>query len=490
MYTPPVPGKKQTIRQITVFTLMVLSVIVVVLLLILIMLGYRFNRTDGTIEQGGLVQLNSTPAGANLTINGTRLSATTSTKTTLSPGQHTIAMSRSGYTPWQKNVDVKSGTILWLNYARLIPLDRPVEHLTTLPAITSSLASPNREWYAMTTKKNTPAIRLVNISNNNPDDETLTLPELSYTKSANPETDTFTLVSWDPSSRYLLLEHVYDDKSEWLVIDREDVNQTRNITEIFDATIMKPQFSQADTSVLYGIIDGDVRRIDIKASTISAPLVRDVAEFSFYDRTTLIYVTELSEVTKSRSVGYRQDNANEPRAIRSYSDDGSIPLHISLGKYYNQTYVGIAYGTTIDILSGSLPRSDSEESLSLTAVATMSTPEPIDYFSNKTDGRFFVAQHANSYSVYDLELQKATTTALRGVAKLEKEMRWIDGYTAWSSLDGVLRFYEFDGANQNDVMPIVVGQNPALTPNNVFLYAPTVDEKGVYHLSRIRLILA
>ena len=119
----------------------------------------------------------------------------------------------------------------------------------------------------------------------------------------------------------------------------------------------------------------------------------------------------------------------------------------------------------------------------------MSTPEAINFFSNKTDGRFFIAQHSNSYSVYDLELQKSTTTTLRGEAKQKQELRWIDGHTVWSGLDNVLRFYEFDGANQNDIMPIVAGQNPALTPNNTFLYAPTVDEKGVYHLSRVRLIL-
>ena len=102
MYSPPAPGKKQTIKQIAIYTLMTLSVIVVVAILILVMLGYRLNRTTGTLEQGGLVQLNSTPSGANLMINGTRLGATTSTKTTLAPGSHSITMSRSGYTPWQK----------------------------------------------------------------------------------------------------------------------------------------------------------------------------------------------------------------------------------------------------------------------------------------------------------------------------------------------------------------------------------------------------
>src|SRR5690606_5047873 len=104
-----------------VYMLMVLFVLTFVFVLTLLTLGYRFDRSAGTIEQGGLVQLNSIPSGANLTIDSARLSATTGTKTTLAPGKHAITMSRDGYGNWQKTVEVKSGTILWLNYARLIP---------------------------------------------------------------------------------------------------------------------------------------------------------------------------------------------------------------------------------------------------------------------------------------------------------------------------------------------------------------------------------
>lgn len=489
MYSPPVPGKKQAVKQAAIYALMTSVVLLLVTILILFMLGYRIDRKTGTIEQGGLVQLESTPSGANLTINGTRLSATTYTKTTLAPGQHTIAMERSGYIPWQKTVDIVSGSILWLNYARLIPTERPVEDISVLPGITSSLQSNDRKWYAMTTEKTSPAIRLVDISVDNPEIRTITLPETSFTKPVNPESVTFSIAAWDASNRHVLVEHRYDDKTEWIVVDIQDVSKTENITTMFDVALTKPVFSETDSLVIYAIINGDVRRIDIEGSTISSPLVRNVAEFSFFDKSTLLYVTNIDETKKTRTVGYRQSNSDEPRAIRSYSDEGKVPLHITAGKYYNQTYVAISYDSTVEIMSGSLPRSDSDTSLSLTTVATMSTSEPIDLLSNKTAGRFFVAQHKNSYSVYDLELQKATTTTIRGDGSLKTELRWIDGYTVWSGLGNELRFYEFDGANQNDIMPIVSGQSPALSPNNRFIYAPTVDDKGVFHLSRVRLIL-
>lgn len=489
MYTPPSSQKKQALKQALIYTLMTSAVVAIVFLLVLFTLGYRFNRTAGTIEQGGLLQLGSMPSGANVTINATRLSATTSTKTMIAPGQHAITMEKKGYHAWQKTIEMKRGSIVWLNHARLVPTDLPVSHIASLAGATSAEPSPSRKWYALTTDDRTPAVTLVDISADTPKTSVLTLPEGSYTPPEVEGAETFRIDAWDASSRYLLLRHTYAETIEWIIVDTEDVTKSKNITTIFDVAMTHVQFSPANSQVLYALIGGDVRKIDIEASTVSAPLVRGVAEFSIFDKSTIVYATTVDSVTRSRSVGYRNDNADAPRAIRTYSDDGLVPLHITIDKYYNQTYVAIAYGNAVEILSGLLPRSDSDDALSLKATATMSTPGPISFFSSKTDGRFFVAQHGNSYSVYDLEWQKATTTALQGDGEQTRELRWLDSYRVTSDLGGTLRMYEFDGANQHDIMPIVAGQYPALTANGRFLYAPTVDEHGAFHLSRVRLIL-
>jgi len=490
MYSPPTSHKKQAIKQAAIYAVMVLAVVSLVFLLMLYVLGYRFNRAEGTLEQGGLVQLLSTPSGATLTIDGNRLSATTNTRTTLSSGEHRITMSREGYHTWQKTVVVERGTVLWLNYARLIPTELTVEDVAALPGVTSTIASPNRRWIAMTNEASSPVVTLFDINETTPQKTSLRLPESVYTVPENEtQNEVYRLVEWDLSNRYLLLEHVFDERAEWIVVDIEDVEKSRNITEIFDVPIAGAKFSHTNGKVLYALMGGDLRKVDIGASTISAPLVRDVVEFSLFDRSTIVYTTRINEKTNSRSVGYIQDDASKPRTIRTFTDDGSIPLHISVGEYFNQTYVSIAHGNSVEILKGQLVRSDSDDSLSLKTVTTVATPEDISYLSTRTNGRFIVAQHNKSFSVYDLELEKLTTTTVRGDAPLEGELRWLDGYIVWSSLDGMLRTYEFDGANQHDIMPIIPGQNPTLTSNNRYLYAPTINEDGGYHLSRVRLIL-
>lgn len=468
---------------------MTLSVIAIVAILIFFIQGYRFNRSEGIIEQGGLVQLRSIPSGAALTIDSARLSATTSTKTNLRPGRHTIAMNRAGYRTWQKTVDVKKGSILWLNYARLIPEDLPVTNIAKLPDVTSTIVSPNRKWMAFTTNPDSPAITLFNLEDNTPAATTLTLPDDSYTNIPEGEAQTFSLSAWDSSNRYILLQHYYGSTSDWLLVDIENPNDTKNVSRFFDIPMTNIKFSATDSRVLYALTGGDLRIVNTKDSTMSAPLIRGVAEFSLYRDSTILYTTTLDPVTKQRLVGYYHEGANKPRAIRTYTDDGSAPLHITVGEYYDQTYIAVGYSNTIDILRGSLPRSDSAESLSLSAIATISLGGNVEYLSNKTSGRFFIAQHGKRYSVYDLELQKLTTTTLRGEGVPKKELGWLDDYTVWSGLDSMLRLYEFDGANQHDIMPIVPGQQPTLTANGRYLYAPTKDSKGVFRLSRVRLIL-
>ena len=489
MYTPPSSDKIQLVRQISIYVLMTLSIVVTVTLLIFYILGYRFDSAAGTIEQGGLVQFDSIPNGANVMVDSAQLGGSTPTKTTLISGTHTTSIAKNEYHTWQKTVDVKGGTILWLNYARLIPKKLTVSTVADLPAVTSTVASPNRKFIALTTEAAEPIIPLAVISGDTAALTTLTLPETSFTAPADKAGETFTLLAWDASSRYVLLKHHYADKTEWIVADTQHIANSKNLTSLFDVEVSDAKFSQSDSKIIYALMNGDIRKIDTDAATISAPLVRGVAEFSLYDRSTLTYVTTIDPTTKHRSVGYYQDGADSPRTLRTYSDDGSLPLHISIGKYYSQTYVGIAYGTTLDILSGALPNSDSNDASSLAAVATVTVPAGVDYLSNRTNGRFVVAQHGMSYSTYDLELQKFTTTTLAGTGPLTGELRWIDGYTVWSDLGGTLRFSEFDGENQHDIMPIIPGQSPALTQNNRYLYAPTKDSSGAVHLSRVRLIL-
>src|SRR5688572_14698485 len=120
MYRQP-SRRKQLTRRVTVYTVMAVAIGLLVTILLFIVLGYQLNRSEGRFEQGGLVQFDSIPGGAAVSIDGTLLGTRTATKSTLSAGNHRFVMTREGYRTWQKTVTLAPGAVLWLNYARLVP---------------------------------------------------------------------------------------------------------------------------------------------------------------------------------------------------------------------------------------------------------------------------------------------------------------------------------------------------------------------------------
>lgn len=487
MYHQP-NRRKELIQRISVYTAMSVAVIVLVVALLFVVLGYQLNQADGRFEQGGLVQFDSVPSGADVTIDGVNLGSRTATKSTLNAGDHFFSMSKPGYKQWQKSIALVPGAVVWLNYARLIPTELKTESVAAFSRVSSSVASPDRHWIALQEDPATAGIRLADISRREVKLKDISVTPGMYTVPAPGKSQTFTLESWDPSSRYILVKHSYNDGAlEWLVVDTQDAAQTKNITTLLNVAMSKVVFSNANSTILYVQTEQDVRKVDVNSATISRPLVSNVAEFRLFDRATIVFSTLPDPIAKNRSVGYYEDGTEKPHTVRLYTDDGQAGLHIALGKYFNEPYIAISYGESLEILRGKLP-GDVREASKLTKETTLQIPGGAQYVSIKTNGRFVVAQADGVYYVYDNELKRQTKTTLKGQTPVTTELKWLDSYMPWSDRDGMLRLYEFDGANQSDIMPVVGGQAVSLSPDDSYLYGITVGQ-GKQHLTRVRLIL-
>lgn len=484
------PSKRTLlIRRVISYVLMTVAVFTLVLVLVFVMLGYRYNGNDGKIEQGGLVQFDSQPNGSTITIDGRVFGAGTPSKSTLTSGKHTITIGQSGYQTWSKTVDVMPGAVLWLNYARLIPTHLSPESVATLNNVSAMATSPDNKMVAVMEDATTPTIKLFDISGDTVKSSSITVPADAYTAPEAGKTQSFTIEGWDPSSRYILSRHDFGgSRPEWLIIDTQDASATKNITKLLDINASKMVFSGNDSNTLYAQIGTDVRKINLSAATLSRPLASNVAEFSIYDQSTIVFSTVYDQTTKTRSVGYYKDGDDTSHVIRSYQDDGTPPLHLALGNYFGSTYEAIAYGNTVTVLRGDLPTT-SQEAAKLKQIATMPIEGGAQYLSVRTNGRFVVAQNGGTYNVYDLELKKTTSTTLKGTSPVTRELGWIDDYMLWSDRDGMLRLYEFDGANQHDIMKIAPGFSVTLSPNEKYLYDIQKDG-NTYHLERVKLLIS
>lgn len=478
-------------RRTATYGVMIIAIIGLVAALVLVILGYRINGDDGKLEQGGLVQFASQPGGASVTLDGTPFGARTATKATMTAGSHEVTMARTGYQEWRKSIAVVPGAVLWLNYTRLIPEDLPVAKVASFPMVSSSVTSPNKELMILATDPALPELELADISGTEPAVTKISLPQSLYTHPAAGKTQHFSVEEWDRDNRLVLVKHTVEglDRIEWLLVDTRTPDASKNITHLLNINSVDMRFSRANSQTFYALIEGDVRKIDLGAGTLSRPLISNVAEFELYRDTGVVYTTKLDTATGQRSVGYVLESDEEPRQLRTFKDDGTAALHIDIGEYFSDAYVAIAHGNMVTIVTGDLPKRAADLD-AMRSVASMELASPVDRLSIITAGRFVVADMKDSYAVYDLEIKRETVTQLKGATPdSSRQLAWIDGYMPWSDREGMLRLYEFDGANQHDIMPVVSGQAVTLSRNGTYLYSVGKAADGQYQLQRVRLIL-
>lgn len=487
------PSKRtQIIRRTVSYGAMILAILALVTILGFVILGYQFNRKDGKIEQGGLVQFASQPTSASIGIDGNVFGSRTNTKATLASGKHYITMDHDGYQQWSKAVSVQPGSILWLNYARLVPKDLPVEHVSSLSALGTSIASPDQKWIVTTTDSTLAEINLIDISQQQVAAPVkLALPASLYTAPPTGKTQQFSVVEWDKDSRYVLMKHTTEgsDRIEWLIVDTQSIASSKNATSLVNLSMSQVRFSQGSNQVLYAQVDTDVRKIDLGAGTISRPLASGVEDFRLYRDNGVLFTTVVDPATHTRSVGYSIDGEAAPHILSTVTDDGTAPFRLAIGEYFGDTYVAVLNGATLTVRTGNLPKT-ADEYKAMQLVTVQHLLDQATRLSIVTSGRFILAESAGHYMVYDLELKKMTTTPLKGTApSTVSPLGWLDGYMPWSDRDGTLRLYEFDGANQHDIMPVVGGQAVTMSRNNTYLYAFGKTDDGHYDLRRVRMIL-
>lgn len=477
--------RKTRVRLTFVYTLMALSVIAGVAILVLIIQGYRYNRYDGKVEQGGLVQFDSKPSGATVTLDGSNLSAKTASKLTVSAGTHQVTMSRDGYLSWSKSVNVKAGSVLWLNYARLYPEKPVVSTIATYDSFTNALVSPNRKQLAVIASPAQAVLSMVSLNDETTSAHKVAIAADVATTASDESTSVFRLVAWDSGSQSVIVQHTYDGKTEYLSVDAGSGAAT-NITKSLGVTVLRIEYALGDRNTVYILTDShELRRGNLSAATISGPLLSNIADFAQADRSTVTYETRLTD-NGTRSVGYLTNGASRPRVVHTVTDDGTVSFKFRMGSYYGDHYLVLAYGDTTTIYTADVPSSDSSTSLSWKRVGWLSTAGGVSYlgFSPDTE-RFVYAQMTNSALTYDLETDVIAKTTFEGT--MTRAVDWIDNFHIGSTTGSSVFFYDFDGTNGRKVATGTPDVPMTISDNDAYLYY-FANEGTATVLTRVKLV--
>lgn len=478
--------KKELALRTLLYTSMSLLVLVTVSFIIFTILGYRFNLSEGTIERGGLVQFGSTPTGARVSVDGALIGTRTPGKTTVLEGIHSFTISLDGYKSWSKTVDIKSSTLTWLNYALLIPNDLPTETIGKFDSLHSVVASPDRHSLLVHTSSDSPAFRVYDIRGNTVTSENITIPTALYSGATNSSVKhSFVAQSWAIGGRFVLVKHTYNDSSEWLVMDTQNVQNTKNLNSIFGVEFNKIQFSDSNANLLYVENNGVLRQLNLSNETISRQLVTGVKEFNTYGGHIVTYTaTETKDNISKQVAGVYRDGDEDAYTIQSFVD-GANP-HIATAHYFNDDFVAVTYGRNVRVLSGSYPdvknginnlKTFAEFELEWDAKSVSFSPSGQYVFIESGDGKF---------ASYDLEYETLSMSTIEG--NNTGTLGWLNNNYLWSVIDGQLVIREFDGTNISTINGAVNGYSSALTSNNRFIYSVGRDGDA-FVLQRVSLVI-
>lgn len=100
--------------------------------------GYTFNIETKNVTPTGILVATSDPDGAELYING-KLKTATNNTINLAPGKYHIKINKDGFTPWEKEVEIKKEEVYKTN-AFLFPRVPDLRPLTLTGAISPSIS--------------------------------------------------------------------------------------------------------------------------------------------------------------------------------------------------------------------------------------------------------------------------------------------------------------------------------------------------------------
>jgi hypothetical protein len=484
------PTKRQLlIRRIITYTVMVIAVVVIVSGTILFILGYRLDGEKGQLEQGALVQFDSKPNGADVSIDGKDINSNTPSKQTVIAGQHVFAVNKSGYEPWSKTLNVKAGTLEWLDYLRLVPKNLPVQSVASYGTVYAEKASPDNKWTLIQQKADTPSFQLVNLQSQQIKSATLTIPTNDYSEATTAGvTHAFDIQGWDDDGRYVIIKHSFDGKSEFIVLDTQDPTKTVNVSTLLSLSISELKFSGTSGSIFYSLTtDGIIRKLDLSSATISRGLVTNANDFTIFDTNILTYTGVDPSNTANEVAGVYREGDESSHILREV-DNTTTPLKIAGTRYYSTDYIAIAEGLKVDVLSGNYPDASDTNNTSLPEYGQFKISADVDTMSFSKIGDHLVVQSGLNFVSYEIEYMRETDAVVTTSETDAHTLQWLDDAYLWAVYDGHLSIREFDGTNVHVIMAMEPGFDATLSQDGKYLYG-IAKSGNSYQLQRVMMIL-
>ena len=96
--------------------------------------GYRWDHSTNTVYGTGIIEVETSPTGATVKLNGQNKGTTNTTISNLAAGEYTVEVTKDGYAEWKTTVDLKAGKVVSL-LPLLVPINPSLSPVSSTPAL-------------------------------------------------------------------------------------------------------------------------------------------------------------------------------------------------------------------------------------------------------------------------------------------------------------------------------------------------------------------
>ncbi|HSX23565.1 MAG TPA: PEGA domain-containing protein [Candidatus Saccharimonadales bacterium] len=453
------PKKKRAhlIRLYIGYALMAVALIAGTLILVFSAYGYDIDHKTGGIIQNGLVILDAHPEAASIIVNGVN-KGTTSNRLVIPAGQYSVELQSNGYRTWKHTFNLEGSSIEQLVYPFLFPsklATKSVQDYAAAPAFASE--SSDRHWLIIQVPGSDNNFSTVDLTTAKHPTTAFSLPLDALT--STPGTSSFEPVEWAGDNVHLLLKHVFAGGTEFIMLDRENPENSLNLNRIFATqpiTSISLRDNKADQLYLFNAADGHLLQADSKSGAATL-LLQHVLTYKSYQSNTVVYTTNPTSSPTDVEVHVHQDTQDYllrtlPAASDYLLDIDSFSGHLYLAsgsRANGRTYL---YKDPFSDFNHHPARTPQPFRVLIVAGA--------QYISFSLNTRFVAVQGSSSFAVYDAETDRQFRYDTKLPLEPNQKAVWMDGHRLTLMSGGIVNVFDFDGTNLQPLSPGLAGLTP------------------------------
>ena len=455
-FLDPVAKKKKTRRLFIGYCLVSVLIALATYIMVATAVGYEVFDFGDEVVQNGIVFVDSKPVSASVSINGKLEKDKTNIKLVLNGGEYTVTLNESGYASWTKKISIDGGKVRFFSYPWLFPTTITPSKLADLPLNTGfTTQSPDYRWLVVQQNANIPAVEIFDLSKTKPTPTSVVFPQ-SILSDINGNYGSFEVVSWAEDNQHLLLcQKLPDGQRKYLLIDRENIDLSVNLSSVFGVAPTSVEFinKKYDKYYMYFATGGLLRTADLATKSIAEPILDQVLAYQAKDDLVLYATTKDADPGK---VAVKILHSGESFAFTELDFDGSNNYFLEFDNFEGSWYYAVGSGVSsqvriyrnpLNFISAKTPKP-----ASLLVALKAGVPSNLSF--SPSNERFILVRSGQTIAIYDVEEDKSYKYDLPFIADAGSKITWVDGSHLQGVAGGKLQVFEFDGQNNRELVGV------------------------------------